>query len=100
MLVVLIFNLLVWLVMGALMGWLVSRLARTRHRGALWLNLSVGMVGALLAGLWIAPLIALPDDVLSALPSVDTIAVTSLGAGAVLGVVNAIPMLLGRRRLR
>jgi len=96
----LVFNLLVWLAVGALMGWLVSRLARVRRRSTMLLNFGVGMLGALLAGLWIAPLVALPEDALRALPSLDAMAVTSLGAVAVLIVVNAIPVLFRRRHLR
>ena len=92
-------DLVAWLLVGAVMGWLVSRLLRARSREALLLNLAVGMVGALLAGWWIAPLIALPDDAMRILPSVDAIAVTSLGAVAVLVVVNAIPFLIRRRDL-
>lgn len=90
-------NLLVWLAVGSLMGWLVSRLVRSRGREALLLNMLVGMVGALLAGWWVAPMIALPQDTLQRLPSLDAIAVTSLGAVAVLVIVNAIPFLARRR---
>ena len=92
-----VINLLAWLIVGSLMGWLVSRLVRARSREALLLNVAVGMVGALLAGWWIAPLIALPEDALRMLPSLDAIAVTSLGAVAVLLIVNAIPVLMRRR---
>ena len=95
----LVFNLLVWLAVGALMGWLISRLVRVRRRSTLLMNFGVGMSGAMLAGLWLAPLVALPEDALRALPSLDAMAVTSLGAAAVLIVVNAIPILF-RRRLR
>jgi len=95
----LVLNLLVWLAVGALMGWLIGRLARVRRRSTMLLNLGIGMVGALLAGLWLAPLVALPEDARRALPTVDAMAVTSLGAAAVLIVVNAIPVLF-RRRLR
>ena len=93
----LVFNLLVWLAVGALMGWLVSRLARVRGRSKMLVNFGVGMLSALLAGVWIAPLVALPEDAMRALPSLDAMAVTSLGAAAVLIVVNAVPILFKRR---
>ncbi len=89
-----------WLAVGGLMGWLMSRLVRSRGREALLFNIGVGMVGALLAGWWIAPLIALPEDRLHRLPSLHAIAVTSLGAVGVLVIVNAIPFLVRRRHWR
>ncbi|WP_144006794.1 hypothetical protein [Pelomonas sp. KK5] len=82
-------NLLAWLLVGAAMGWLVSRLVRLRGRRPLLLNMAAGMIGALLAGLWVAPLIALPEQVAPP-PSLDAMAVTSLGAVAVLVVVDGI----------
>jgi uncharacterized membrane protein YeaQ/YmgE (transglycosylase-associated protein family) len=40
----------IWLVIGALIGWLVNRYMGTRDRLGLSLNVVVGIVGALLGG--------------------------------------------------
>lgn len=46
-------NFILWLVVGAIIGWAASSLLGTRNR--LLLNIVVGIVGAFLAGLWLTP---------------------------------------------
>ena len=49
-------NLIAWLVLGALVGWLASLLMRLRDRQVVVLNAVVGLLGAFLAGWFVAPL--------------------------------------------
>ncbi|MCF8707325.1 GlsB/YeaQ/YmgE family stress response membrane protein [Rhizorhapis sp. SPR117] len=44
-------NLILWLIVGGLIGWLASMLMRTDAQQGILLNIVVGIVGAFLAGL-------------------------------------------------
>jgi uncharacterized membrane protein YeaQ/YmgE (transglycosylase-associated protein family) len=48
-------NFIVWLIVGAIVGWLASMIMRTS--GGLLVNIIVGIVGAFLGGLLLAPLL-------------------------------------------
>ena len=47
---------LAWLVIGGLLGWVASMIMGTNDRQGLFLNIIVGIVGAFLGGLVLAPL--------------------------------------------
>jgi len=49
-------NLIIWLVAGAIIGWLASRIMGTSGQQGLILDIVVGIVGALLAGWFLSPL--------------------------------------------
>jgi uncharacterized membrane protein YeaQ/YmgE (transglycosylase-associated protein family) len=51
-------NFIVWLVVGAIIGWVASQLMGRRE--GLILNIVVGIVGAFLAGLVLSPLLGIP----------------------------------------
>jgi uncharacterized membrane protein YeaQ/YmgE (transglycosylase-associated protein family) len=50
-------NFIVWLIVGAIIGWLASQLMGQRE--GLLLNVVVGIVGAFLAGLVLTPLLGI-----------------------------------------
>jgi uncharacterized membrane protein YeaQ/YmgE (transglycosylase-associated protein family) len=50
-------NLIVWLVIGGIVGWLASLVMRTDAQQGILLNIIVGIVGALIAGWFISPLV-------------------------------------------
>ena len=50
-------NLIIWLVIGGVVGWLASLLMRTDEQQGIVLNVVVGVVGAFLAGWFISPLV-------------------------------------------
>lgn len=50
-------NLIVWLVIGGIVGWLASLIMRTDAQQGILLNIVVGIVGALIAGWFISPLV-------------------------------------------
>ena len=49
-------NFIVWLIAGAIIGWLVSRIMGTNGQQGLVLDIVVGVVGAFVAGLVLTPL--------------------------------------------
>ena len=50
-------NLLIWLVVGGLIGWIASLIMRTDAQQGLVLNVVVGIIGALVGGWLLSPLV-------------------------------------------
>jgi uncharacterized membrane protein YeaQ/YmgE (transglycosylase-associated protein family) len=50
-------NLIIWLVVGGLIGWVASLIMKTDAQQGLVLNVIVGIVGALLGGWLLSPLV-------------------------------------------
>jgi uncharacterized membrane protein YeaQ/YmgE (transglycosylase-associated protein family) len=50
-------NLIIWLVVGGLIGWVASLLMDTDARQGLVLNVVVGIVGAFIGGYFLGPLV-------------------------------------------
>jgi uncharacterized membrane protein YeaQ/YmgE (transglycosylase-associated protein family) len=50
-------NIIIWLIVGGLIGWLASLVMRTDAQQGIVLNVVVGIVGALLGGFLLSPLI-------------------------------------------
>ncbi len=50
-------NFIVWLIAGAVVGWVASRLMHTQS--GLFVNIIVGIVGAFVAGLVLTPLLGI-----------------------------------------
>ena len=50
-------NLIIWLVIGGVIGWVASLIMKTDAQQGLFLNVVVGIVGALLGGWLISPLV-------------------------------------------
>ena len=50
-------NFIIWLVVGGLIGWLASILMNTNNKQGMFLNMVVGIVGAMVGGWFISPLV-------------------------------------------
>jgi uncharacterized membrane protein YeaQ/YmgE (transglycosylase-associated protein family) len=50
-------NLIIWLVVGGVIGWLASLVMRTDAQQGMILNVVVGVVGALLGGWLLSPMV-------------------------------------------
>lgn len=87
-------NFLIWLIVGGIIGWLASLVMRTDARQGLFLNVVVGIVGALLAGWFIAPLLGV--STINETISGASILVSLVGAIVLLAIVN----LIARGRVR
>ena len=88
-------GLIITLIVGGIIGWLASIVMRTDAQQGIFLNVIVGVVGALIAGWIISPLVGIPtinQDVFS----LSALLVSLLGAIVLLGVVN----LVRRGRIR
>jgi uncharacterized membrane protein YeaQ/YmgE (transglycosylase-associated protein family) len=76
-------NLIVWLLVGALIGWLASMVMRTDAQQGSLLNIVVGVIGAMIGGF----LLGGPTINSSALNTTALI-VSFVGAVVLLGIVN------------
>jgi uncharacterized membrane protein YeaQ/YmgE (transglycosylase-associated protein family) len=50
-------NFIIWLVVGGLIGWVASMIMKTDAQQGIFLNVVVGIVGAMIGGWLISPLI-------------------------------------------
>ena len=78
-------NIILWLVVGGLIGWVASTLMRTREGIAL--NVVVGIVGAALAGWLLSPLFGV-STINQSNFSAASLLVSLLGAVLLLVIVN------------
>jgi uncharacterized membrane protein YeaQ/YmgE (transglycosylase-associated protein family) len=80
-------NFIIWLVVGGIIGWLASMVMRTDAQQGIILNVVVGIVGALLGGWLISPLVGIgtinQDNF-----SLPAMLVSLVGAIILLGIVN------------
>jgi uncharacterized membrane protein YeaQ/YmgE (transglycosylase-associated protein family) len=80
---------IVWLIAGALIGWLASMVMRTDAQQGVLLDVVVGIVGALLGGWLIAPMIG-AGTINQADFSASGLMASLLGAIVLLAIVNLI----------
>lgn len=80
-------NIIIWLAIGGLVGWIASLVMRTDAQRGVFLNVVVGIVGAVIAGWLISPLVGVPTINQDAL-SIGAIVVSLIGAVILLAVVN------------
>ena len=82
-----VINLIAWLVVGGILGWVASMIMRTDAQQGVGLNIVVGIVGALIAGFLISPLVGLPTINDGAF-NLGSMLVSLLGAVILLAIVN------------
>jgi len=88
-------GIMLWLVIGGVIGWLASIVMRTDGSQGIFLNIVVGIVGAFLGGWLIGPLLGAPS-INSGVISIGSLLVSFLGAVILLALVN----LFTRKRVR
>ena len=81
-------NLILWLIIGGIIGWIAGLIMRTDAQQDIFLNIVVGIVGALLAGFLLTPLFgtgtinqnnfSLPALLLSLLGAIILLAIVNL----------------------
>lgn len=80
-------NFIIWLIVGGVIGWLASLLMKTDGQQGIFLNVVVGIVGAMLGGWLISPLVGVgtinQDNF-----SLPALAVSFVGAAILLAIVN------------
>jgi uncharacterized membrane protein YeaQ/YmgE (transglycosylase-associated protein family) len=82
-------NFIIWLVVGGVIGWIASLIMKTDAQQGLFLNVVVGIVGALLGGWLISPLVG-AGTVNQGDFSLPGLLVSLVGAVILLFIVNLI----------
>jgi uncharacterized membrane protein YeaQ/YmgE (transglycosylase-associated protein family) len=80
-------NLIVWLIVGGIIGWVASMIMRTDGQQGMFLNVVVGIVGAALGGWLISPLLGMPS-INEGTFSIGSLLVSLIGAVILLAIVN------------
>ena len=76
-------GIIIWLVIGGIVGWLASLIMRTDGQQGILLNIVVGIIGAFIGGL-----IFNKGDINNAPLSVTAFIVSLIGAVVLLAIVN------------
>ena len=80
-------GIIVLLIVGGIVGWLASMIMRTDAQRGIFLNIVVGIVGALLAGFILTPLIG-GAPITSGVISIQSVLVSLAGAVILLAIIN------------
>ena len=82
-------NFIIWLVLGGIIGWLASIVMKTDGQQGLFLNVVVGIVGAMVGGWLLSPLLGVgtinQDNF-----SLAGLLVSFVGAAILLAIVNLV----------
>lgn len=82
-------NIIIMLIVGGILGWLASLVMRTDAQQGMILNVVVGIVGAVLAGFIITPLLG-GSPITEGAFDIRSLFVSFLGAVVLLAIVNLI----------
>ena len=80
-------NLILIIIVGGILGWLASMVMLTDGQQGIFLNIVVGIVGALVAGFLISPLLG-AGTITSGSFDIMSLIVSFLGALVLLAIVN------------
>jgi uncharacterized membrane protein YeaQ/YmgE (transglycosylase-associated protein family) len=83
-----VINFILWLLFGALVGWLASLVMRTDAQQGALLNIVVGIIGAFLGGLIFSALGIGGATINDNSFSLTSLIVSFIGAVVLLGIVN------------
>ena len=78
-------GLIIWLVIGGVVGWLASIIMRTDGQQGIFLNIIVGIIGAAIGGFLLGH-----GDINDGAVTVTTFLVSLLGAVVLLAIVNLV----------
>lgn len=82
-------NLIIWLIVGGLIGWVASLVMKTDAQQGVILNVVVGIVGAMIGGWFLAPMLG-TGTINSNDFSLAGLGVSLLGAIVLLAIVNLV----------
>ena len=79
-------GLILWLIVGGIVGWLASMVMKTDGQQGIILNVVVGIVGAFIGGWLISPLVGM--GTINQGFSIGSVVVSLIGAIILLAIVN------------
>lgn len=79
-------GIIIWLLIGGIVGWIASMIMKRDSQQGIFINIVVGIVGAVLAGWLVSPLVGV--GTINESMSVGAFLVSLLGAVILLAIVN------------
>jgi uncharacterized membrane protein YeaQ/YmgE (transglycosylase-associated protein family) len=79
-------GIIVWLIVGGIIGWLASMVMKTDGQQGVLLNIIDGIIGAFIGG-WIGPMLGLGGGINGGI-TVMSVVVSLIGAIILLAIVN------------
>ena len=89
-------NLIIWLIAGAIIGWLASRVMETNGRQGTLFDIVAGAVGALIAGWFLTPVLGI-STINQGDFSLSALLVSFVGAILLLAVVRLFQQVIVNR---
>jgi uncharacterized membrane protein YeaQ/YmgE (transglycosylase-associated protein family) len=83
-------NIIIYLIAGAIVGYIASRIMRTNSQQGLLLDIVVGIIGAFLAGYFISPLLGV--GTINEAITIPTMLVTLVGSVVLLWIVKPLAL--------
>ena len=80
-------NFILWLIIGGILGWIASIIMHTNAQQGIFLNIVVGIIGAMVAGFLLTPLLGIGTINQNNL-SLPALFVSLLGSIILLALVN------------
>ncbi|HEY5850186.1 MAG TPA: GlsB/YeaQ/YmgE family stress response membrane protein [Lysobacter sp.] len=80
-------GILVWLIVGGVIGWVASLIMKTDAQQGLFLNIVVGIIGAFIGG-WLGGMFGLGGDINDGNFSMSGLLMSLVGAIVLLAIVN------------
>ena len=80
-------NFILWLIIGGILGWIASIIMHTNAQQGIVLNIVVGIIGAMVAGVFLTPLLGIGTINQNHL-SLPALCVSLLGSIILLAIVN------------
>lgn len=80
-------NFIIWLIVGGLLGWAASVIMHTNAQQGIFLNIVVGIIGAMVAGFLLTPMFGIGTINQNNL-SLPALFVSLLGSVILLAIVN------------
>ena len=80
-------GIIIWLVVGGIIGWIASLIMRTNAQQGIFLNIIVGIVGAFLGG-WLGGMLGFGSSINSGDFSLSGLLTSLVGAIILLAIVN------------
>lgn len=81
-------NLIIYLIAGAIVGYVASRIMHTNGQQGVLLDIVVGVIGAFIAGYFLSPLLGI--GTINNAITIPTMLVTLLGSVVLLWIVKAV----------
>ena len=81
-------NIIVWLIVGGIIGWLASMIMRTDAQQGILLNIVVGIVGSLIGSFLLGGFFGADGNIINSPLDGGTLIAAFLGAVVLLAVVN------------